>query len=465
MLRATAYSDHPLRENQAGPAVMTHRVARSAEQRGSARGRKSTQRERLLGSVIAVVDREGYAGTSVSRIIAEAGVSRPTFYEYFRDKESCFLEAVTNVHARLMERVRQRVSASPPQLAIHASLEAIVELASTEHDQALFLTSQAMGAGPRALDTRDAGIGEIERVIVEAHSRVPPGVATPDVSPQIVIGGIYRLLASRLRRGEPGLSRAIEDLSAWVESYGRSAGARRWQSFESLPSSPKALASLSAPLPAPSALAARGPGVSREQAAANQRHRILYAAAQLAEHKGYNATTIADITRLAGVDGRTFYAAFADKQDAFMAVHELGVQHVMSATAGAFFTGSSWPERMWAAGEAFAGFIESNPMIAHVGFVEAYAVGPGAVQRVEDSHVTFTIFLQEGYQHKPTRASPSRLALEAVITSIFEIVYRQARSRREPRVSGMLGSMAFLALAPFLGAEEANRFIERQLQT
>jgi AcrR family transcriptional regulator len=444
---------------------MTRRVARATEERESARGRKSTQRARLLASVVAVVDREGYAGASVSRIIAEAGVSRPTFYEYFKDKESCFLEALSDVHARLMERVRQRVAESPPRLAIHASLGAIVELASTEHDQALFLTSQAMGAGPRALDARDAGIGEIERVIVDAHSRVPPTVAIPDVSPQIVIGGIYRLLASRLRRGEPGLGRAIDDLSAWVEGYGRSAGKQRWQSSESLPSKSAVPRSLSAPLPAPIALAARGPGVSREQAAANQRHRMLYAAAQLAESKGYNATTIADITRLAGVDGRTFYAAFADKQDAFTAVHELGVQQVMSATAGAFFTGSSWPERMWAAGEAFAGFLESNPMIAHVGFVEAYAVGPEAVQRVEDSHITFTIFLQEGYQHEAAHASPSRLALEAIITSIFEIVYREARSTTKPRVSGMLGSMAFLALAPFLGAEEANRFIDRRLQT
>jgi hypothetical protein len=132
----------------------------------------------------------------------------------------------------------------------------------------------------------------------------------------------------------------------------------------------------------------------------------------------------------------------------------------MSATAGAFFTGSSWPARMWAAGEAFTGFLESNPMIAHVGFVEAYAV-PGAVQRVEDSHVTFTVFLQEGYRHNPERVPPC-LALEAIITSVFEMVYRGSRSGSQPRVSGMLESMAFLSLAPFLGPADANRLIDRK---
>ena len=175
---------------------MTRRVARAPEERATARGRKSTQRARLLASVIAVVGREGYAGASVSRIIAEAGVSRPTFYEYFKDKESCFLEALDDVHARLMERVRQRVAENPPQLALHASLGAIVELASTEHDRALFLTSQAMGAGPRALEARDAGIGEIERVLGHSLMR-PPDEAGHDTSQPLAPGMLASHYAPR----------------------------------------------------------------------------------------------------------------------------------------------------------------------------------------------------------------------------------------------------------------------------
>jgi TetR/AcrR family transcriptional regulator len=426
------------------------------------RGRRSTQRERLMAGVLAIVDREGYASANVSRIITEAGVSRPTFYEYFADKDDCFLATLSDVHERLIARVRRAVDAGPPELALQACLGAIVEFASAEPVRALFLTSRAMGAGPMALDARDDGIEQIAQIIEEAHALVSPATPIPDVSPRILIGGVYRLLASRLRRGEPSLMRAIDDLSIWVASYARPAGRQRWQRLESMRvgSPPRGLGS--GPVPVPSPLPARARGASAELLAANHRQRILYAAAQLAETKGYNATTIADVTRLAGVDGRAFYAAFTDKQDAFMAVHELGVQQVMSATAGAFFTGASWPERMWAAGRALAGFLDENPMIAHVGFVEAYAVGPGAVQRVEDSHVTFTIFLQEGYHHQATRTPPPRLALEATITSIFEIVYRQARGGRQPHVSAMLGPMAYLALAPFMGAKAAGRFVDRQ---
>ncbi len=414
--------------------------------------------------MIAIGNREGYAGANVSGVIAQAGVSRPTFYDYFEDKDDCFLEAIADVHERLMGRIRPAIQGAPPQLALQRSLAAIVDFASAEPTRALFLTSQAMAGGPRALDARDRGIAEIERAIEAAHLEVSATTVIPDVSPRIAIGGVYRLLASRLRRGEPSLSRANDDLASWIASYEVPAGEQRWRTLKPTRVGPPPRGLEQGPLPAPSPLPPGRPGLSKEEVAANHRARILHAAAQLAESKGYNATTIADITRLAGVDGRAFYATFADKQEAFMAVHELGVQQVMSATAGAFFSGGSWPERIWEGGRGFTGFLESNPMIAHVGFVEAYAVGPAAVQRVEDSHVTFTIFLQEGYQQKPRRTPPPRLALEAMITSIFEIIYREARGKKKPRVTGMLGHMAFLTLAPFLGAAEANRFIEKKLR-
>ena len=436
---------------------MSTRAAHApAEARTLQRGRKSTQRARLLAGMVATANHDGYANANVSKIIAAAGVSRPTFYEHFADKDDCFLAALADIHERLLEEIRRAVQEHPPHEALQASLTALLQFAGAQPAEAMFLTSQAMAAGPAALDARDQGIGEIERVIEAAHAQVPDARPVPDVSARVLTGGVYRLLASQLRRGSPRLGRALEDLTTWLQSYAQPIGEQRWATLQPLDTGTAPAGSALAPLAAPSRLPPGRPGLSKEDVAANHRARILYAAAQLAEQKGYNASTIADITRLAGVDGRAFYAAFADKQDAFMAVHELGVQQVMGATAGAFFTGSTWPERMWEAGRALTGFLQSNPMIAHVGFVEAYAVGPGAVQRVEDSHVTFTIFLQEGYQQQPRRTPPPALALEAIITSIFEIIYIEVRQQSSPRLEGMLGHMAFLALAPVPGGQRGE---------
>jgi AcrR family transcriptional regulator len=412
--------------------------------------------------MIAAANRDGYARANVSAVISEAGVSRPTFYEYFSDKDQCFLAVLADVQQRLVQQIRQAVEAQPPHDAPYAAIAALIGFASTEPAMARFLTNESVAGGPGALDARDHAIAEIEVIIEESYERLDCSAGVPDLSSAMMIGGIYRLLASRLRRGEPNLSALLADLQSWIKSYELPVGEHRWRTLAAGTIPPPSPFVGETPIASPSPLPPGRPRLPEQEVAENHRLRIMFAAARLAEEKGYTATTIAQITKLAGVDGRVFYAMFTDKQDAFMAVHEFGFQQVMAVTAGAFFAGESWFERNWEAGRAFTQFLEGNPLIAHVGFVEAYAVGPGAVQRVEDSHIAFTMLLQEGYQHASATEPPSQLALEAIITTIFEIVYRQARASDEPRLSGLLGHLTSLVLSPFSGAVEANAFIDRK---
>jgi AcrR family transcriptional regulator len=441
---------------------MAGRVARTeAINSALPKGRKGTQRERILNGMVAAANREGYAGASVSAVIEQAGVSRPTFYDYFADRDECFLATITDIHQRLMRAVAAAVEQQPPEHAIRTSITAILAFAGEQPARAHFLMHESMAGGPRALDTRDEGLAELQRIIEDAHRQVPPATAIPDIPPAMLIGGTYRMLAPRLRRGEPDIPGLTEDLVRWSERYARPAGKRRWSILKPSPPPPPS-PFLPEPQPPPRHLGPGRPGLSKEEVAANHRERILYAAAQLAETQGYTATTIADLTRSAGIDGRAFYALFLDKQEAFMAVHEIGVQQVLNVTASAFFSGENWPERIWEAARAFTQFLEAHRLVTHVGFVEAHAVGPGASQRVQDSHSAFSIFLQEGYLHVTNGPPPSPAAVEAIVTTIFEIIYHQARASAKPKISGMAGHMTFLCLAPFLGATEANRFAEKK---
>ena len=186
----------------------------------------------------------------------------------------------------------------------------------------------------------------------------------------------------------------------------------------------------------------------------------MSATSQVVSERGYSAATVSEITRLAGVDGREFYRLYTDKQEAFSAVHELASQSLMKVAARAFFAGSDWPQRIWEAFRAATQSVQENPTVAHVGFVDSYAVGPRGIQRVEDSRIAFTMFLQEGYRQELAAAPPSRLAQEAIIAAIFEIVYREARASAEPETTRLLGAIVHLCLAPFLGGEAAEAFIQ-----
>jgi AcrR family transcriptional regulator len=427
------------------------------------KGRKSTQRERIINGMIAATNREGYAGANVTEVITQASVSRPTFYDYFSDRDDCFLAAIADTHQRLIQKVREAIGAEPPETAMQAAITAIVAFASEEPSRAHFMMGESMSGGPRALDVRDQGVAELEGVVEEALGEAASTGRIPDIAPRIAIGGIYRLLAPRLRRGEPTLGGVAEELTRWSATYEVPAGELRWHKLKPLPMpAPPTIA----PEPlreAPKRLSRGRQGISNEEVAANHRERILIAAAELAETQGYGATTIADITRRAGIDGRSFYALFIDKQDTFMTLHEIGLQQVLNVTSRAFFAGATWPERIWEAAAALTQFLESNPLIAHVGFVEAHAVGPGASQRINDSHSAFAIFLQEGYLNVRRGSSPTSTEVEAIVTAVFEIVYQQARANTAPKLAGLAGHVAFLCLAPFLGAEQANGFIDEKL--
>jgi AcrR family transcriptional regulator len=425
--------------------------------------RRGTQRARLVKGLVSAANRGGYAGATVSAIIGEAGVSRPTFYEYFEDRDACFLAAILDVHERLLEQVRSAVKASPAKDALTAAASATVAFAGAEPADARFLMKETLAGGPRALDARDGGIAQTAAVIERAFKGAGAAEPIPDVPVGAVIGAIHRMLASRLRREDRRFGELARDLAAWLASYEKPSGENRWRKLKELAPAPASKRAPPMVLRAPPPLGPGRPRVSPEEVAENHRQRIMFATAQIVQEHGYTAATVTEITRVAGIDGRSFYRLFADKQEAFGAIHELGFQYLMAATAGAFFAGEDWPSRIWEAFRAAAQSIEQVPAFAHVGFVEAYAVGPQAIQRVEDSRVAFTIFLQEGYQHqRPGERAPSPAALEAIVTTIFEIVYLRARARGNPRTA-MLAHIVHLCLAPFIGAEATEAYIDRRL--
>jgi TetR/AcrR family transcriptional repressor of nem operon len=78
----------------------------------SARGAHRTY-ETLLDAGVAVAERDGLAGLSVNRVVAEAGVAKGTFYVHFADREA-FVDAL---HARFHERVALAVAAASADTA------------------------------------------------------------------------------------------------------------------------------------------------------------------------------------------------------------------------------------------------------------------------------------------------------------------------------------------------------------
>jgi len=179
--------------------------------------------------MVTAANRDGYAAASVSSVIGEAGVSRPTFYEYFEDRDACFLAAVEVAARRLLEAtetaVEQRAEGDPTGAVIGA----LVGFAASEPALARFLMSETLAGGPGTLDARDESVGEIARVLDDANAGLDDATSSPDLCSALLVGACYRLLASRLRRGERALGGLLRELLAWTAYYRRAAGEHRWR--------------------------------------------------------------------------------------------------------------------------------------------------------------------------------------------------------------------------------------------
>jgi AcrR family transcriptional regulator len=424
--------------------------------------RKGTQRERLLDGMLVAAVRKGYGGANIAQVIAHAGVSRPTFYEYFSDKDECFLAVHREISEQLFERVNEAVDAEPPERAVQAGISALILRAEARPDRARFLVNETLAGGLRVLDQHDRTVGQIELIIDRARAKASPRASTPDLPTRVLVGGVCGLLAPRLRRNEHDLRELAAEIVDWIDGYCQPTDRHRWRTLEPGPPlpSPEHVSELALRTPPP--LPPGRPRLTSAEVARNQRERILHATADVAARNGYAAATIAEITSVAGVDRRVFYANFSGKQQAFLAIHEIGFQQLMALCASAFFAWPSWPERIWESIRAGMHFSATNPALAHIGYVESHAVGSPAIQRVEDSHAAFKIFLQEGSLH--TTSPPPRTVLDAIAATIFEIGYHQARNRRIQMLPRLTPHAAYLVLTPFLGRSAANDFIDQKLR-
>ncbi|MDI3405230.1 TetR/AcrR family transcriptional regulator [Streptomyces cavernicola] len=75
----------------------------------------ASQRVRMLMAIAEAMQEKGYIGTPVAEVIRRAGVSRETFYQQFRSKQDCFiqaLDAAAELLVQLMEGPRD--ADSPP---------------------------------------------------------------------------------------------------------------------------------------------------------------------------------------------------------------------------------------------------------------------------------------------------------------------------------------------------------------
>jgi AcrR family transcriptional regulator len=166
---------------------------------------RAVQRERLLVAMLNAASELGYGDANVQDVIDRAGVSRPTFYEHFSNKEDCFLAAFDSS----AERLRQNVDAAARRGGevwrdrVRYGLESLLGFATREPATARAIVVEARGASAAAVRRRVELLDRFAACLdSQAHELLPSAEPWGAVTASGIIGGIESLLYSRLCKRE-----------------------------------------------------------------------------------------------------------------------------------------------------------------------------------------------------------------------------------------------------------------------
>lgn len=164
---------------------------------------RAIQRERLLAAMIKTVTEIGYNTLTVQNVLARAGISRPTFYEQFEDKEDCFLAAFDAAEARMQERLEAAVADAGPSWRerLRSGIAELLRFIVEEPEEARMVIVEARASSPAGLRRRDEMLDRyaacIDALIRNDLDQSPSAIAAAGV-----VGGIESVLYARLQKGE-----------------------------------------------------------------------------------------------------------------------------------------------------------------------------------------------------------------------------------------------------------------------
>jgi AcrR family transcriptional regulator len=433
----------------------------------------TSQRKRLISAMGELVGENGYAGATVAKVTARAGVSRKAFYQHFANRQECFLAAYDTITAEGRSEVsRAYEAAANPAKGAQLAIAKLFERAIENPRGVRVALVEAGVVGQAGIERRERLMSEYEGLLRDMLG-LPAGPGTvPNPVLRGIVGGLTGVLNAHVRSGRvQQLRELIPDLVRWATSYN--------------PPPPSILRLLSRPanghaLP-PGLIGGRAPGtlalntpaaigggrrglargrhgsVSRSLVVHSQRERILDAVANLVAQDGYAALTVEGIAERAAVSLQAFYEHFAGKEDAFLVAYELGHAKSLSIVERAYAAQVDWRLGVREGISALLDFLASEPAFAHLALVDALTATRRTAERATDGVAAYGEMLIPGSEQAKDLALPPAVTIEAIAGGLFELCLTYALRGQIESMSELLPRATYFALAPFIGPEQAGR--------
>jgi AcrR family transcriptional regulator len=428
------------------------------------------QKQRLLLAMIDAVGEKGYRATTISDLVGRAGVSRKTFYEHFENKQECLLatfDVIAEDGRRRAVEAYLEAESKGLQAAVEASIRALFEATIGNPGAARLNMVEIVAAGPAGIERRELAVEQYRRFVRTMLEQEPEDPRVPDTVVRGVMGGLSRILYSRVRHGRRAeLRQLVPDLMRWVTCYRPTA--------QTLPLGDVPQIEVPEPVTvalgggrAPGTLASSSGGdlglvrgvtnVLRSFALHSQRERIVDAVANLTAAGGYADLTVEKIASEAAMSLQTFYEHFKSKEEAFLFTYEVGHGHGLALVERAYATQADWPNGVKAAVTALLQYLGSEPAFARLALLHMLIATPRTAERANLGITEYLSVLEPGFEESAEHRKPPAITIEAIGGALGELMYTCVMRDRVHEMPSMAQHATYVALAPFVGPEEAAK--------
>jgi AcrR family transcriptional regulator len=176
---------------------------------------RDSQRTRLIQAVWETVADKGFADATVTDIVSRARCSRNAFYEFFADKEDCFLAACDGNNEQLLALLYAEASAPTWTDALKRGLGVYLRWWQERPGIAMAYLTDLPTAGRRAMEQRDRTYAQFgllfEALATRARVEDPKLPPLAPLAVPMLVAGLTELIGREVRAGRLATLSQLED--------------------------------------------------------------------------------------------------------------------------------------------------------------------------------------------------------------------------------------------------------------
>jgi AcrR family transcriptional regulator len=186
------------------------------------------------------------------------------------------------------------------------------------------------------------------------------------------------------------------------------------------------------------------------------RERLKEAMLELVISRGYEATSVEEVARLAGVGRAEFDRCFASKEECAIAVFDHFQADFETKVMAAYAGEESWPDNLRAAAYVIADWSTENPRGMRFGTVEMLWISEAAQARRLHGFETFLGMIEAGRDAAPDPGQVPPHTAGRLMGSVAEILTRRMQGKGFDARAFVPELMA-LIVTSYLGEEAGAR--------